>query len=133
MFAIFYKDADVIAWHPDPENMGPTSLTYDLIEELPAVIFNTPAGYVARRVSAGGYELYELPKPEPTPADKIATLENEATLLALELVNTQTRLDQSEADAAATLLELVHTQARLQQSEVDHAALLLKLVDKGVI
>jgi hypothetical protein len=42
----------------------------------------------------------------------VEALENEAALLALELVNTQTRLHQSEAD---------------------HAALLLELVDKGVI
>jgi hypothetical protein len=75
----------------------------------------------------------QLQPPEPGPADRIATLENEAALLALELVNTQTRLDQSEADAAAALLELVDTQTRLQQSEGDHAALLLELVDKGVI
>jgi hypothetical protein len=112
MVAIFYNGTHVTAWFPDPENMESTSLTYDLIEELPEIISNTPTGYAVKRVSAGVYELYELPKPEPTPADKIVTLENEAALLALELVDTQ---------------------ARLQQSQADHAALLLELVDKGVI
>lgn len=133
MFAIFYNGTNVTAWHTDPENMEPTTLTYDLIEELPEVISNTPAGYDVRRVSENVYELYELPKPEPTPADRVAMLENEAALLAMELVNTQTRLDQSEADAATTLLELVDTQTRLHQSENDHAALLLELVNKGVL
>ncbi|MHA7963519.1 hypothetical protein ACX93W_05180 [Paenibacillus sp. CAU 1782] len=44
--------------------------------------------------------------------ETVAALENESALMALELVDTQTRL---------------------QQSEADHAALLLELVDKGVI
>jgi hypothetical protein len=112
MIAIFYNGQYVTAWHPDPENMGPTSLTYDLVEQVPEILARLPDGYAVKRVSAGVYELYELPKPEPTSADKIVTLENEAALLVLELVDTQTRL---------------------QQSETDHATLLLELVDKGVI
>lgn len=112
MIAIFYNEQYVTAWHPDPENMGPTSLTYDLLEDVPEILARTPEGYGVKRVSEGVYELYVLPKPETTPADKIAMLENEAALLALELVDTQ---------------------SRLQQSEDDHATLLLELVDKGVI
>ena len=108
MIAIFYRGKDVIAWHPDPKNMEPTTLTYDLVDKVPEVIANTPAGYGVKRVSEGVYELYELPKPKPTPTDKITTMENEAALLALELVDTQTRLQQSEADHAALLLELVN-------------------------
>lgn len=49
---------------------------------------------------------------EQMPVNKIEALESEASLLALNLLNTQTRL---------------------QQSENDHAALLLELVDKGVL
>lgn len=48
------------------------------------------------------------PTPEPTPEQqRIAQLEDEAALLALELVDTQIRLGQSEADHAALLFELV--------------------------
>jgi hypothetical protein len=112
MFAIFFIGKDVVAWHSDAENMESTTISYDLVNELPEVLANTPAGYGVKRGSEGVYELYELPKPEPTPTDKIATLEYESAILALELVDTQ---------------------ARLQQSQADHAALLLELVDKGVI
>jgi hypothetical protein len=49
---------------------------------------------------------------EQIPDKKFEALENEASLLGLKLINTQTRL---------------------QQSENDHAALLLELVDKGVL
>jgi hypothetical protein len=112
MVAIFYNGTNVTAWHPDHEDMGSTTMAYDLVEELPESLANTPTGYALRRVSEGVYELYELSKLEPTPADKISTQENEAALLSEELLNTQTRL---------------------QQSENDHAALLLELVDKGVL
>lgn len=44
---------------------------------------------------------------KPPIAVTVEALENEAALLALELVDTQTRLQQSEADHAALLLELV--------------------------
>ncbi|GBG11327.1 hypothetical protein PAT3040_06128 [Paenibacillus agaridevorans] len=60
------------------------------------------------------YEMEELtPHPAPIiPSDRVAKLEDEAAMLALELVDTQIRLD---------------------QSETDHASLLFELVDKGVL
>ncbi|XID95787.1 hypothetical protein ACF3MZ_15220 [Paenibacillaceae bacterium WGS1546] len=43
----------------------------------------------------------------PRPEDRVVQLENESALLALELVDTQIRLDQTEAEQAALLLELI--------------------------
>jgi len=48
-----------------------------------------------------------LPPPEPSPADRIAQLEEENALLALELAQTQIRLDQAEQEQAELLLTLV--------------------------
>lgn len=103
MLALIFNNGVYLGYHTDPENMDPTTLTYDLVEELPEVISNTPAGYAVKRISEGVYELYELPKPEPTPADKITALESENTALKLalaELAETQ------EADKLATQLAL---------------------------
>jgi len=46
------------------------------------------------------------PPPEPAP-DRISLLEDENALLALELAQTQVRLDQAEQEQAELLLELV--------------------------
>jgi hypothetical protein len=51
-------------------------------------------------------ELAEWQPPE-TPSQKIANLETENALLALELATTQLRLEQAEQEQAALLLELV--------------------------
>lgn len=51
-------------------------------------------------------ELAAWQTPE-TPQEKIANLEAENALLALELAQTQMRLDQAEQEQAALLLELV--------------------------
>jgi len=50
------------------------------------------------------------PEPEPrppAPQERIEALEEENAFLALELVNTQLRLDQAEQEQADLLLELV--------------------------
>jgi len=55
----------------------------------------------------------------PSEPDRITQLENESAMLALELVDTQIRLDDTER--------------RLEQSEAEQAALLLALVEAEVI
>lgn len=45
--------------------------------------------------------------PQPTPQERIEALENENALLAIELAQTQIRLDQAEQEQAALLFELV--------------------------
>jgi len=53
------------------------------------------------------YEPVHPQPPEPSPADRIAQLEEENALLALELIDTQIRLEQAQQEQAALLLELV--------------------------
>jgi len=48
-----------------------------------------------------------LPPPPPSLEDRIVQLEDESAMLALELVDTQIRLEQSENEQAALILELV--------------------------
>ncbi|WP_372636902.1 hypothetical protein [Cohnella sp.] len=57
---------------------------------------------------------WDYAPPEPSgqqeyqrPEDRIVQLEDESTLLALELVDTQIRLDKAETEQAALLLELI--------------------------
>jgi|GEM_PF-6104775 len=45
----------------------------------------------------------------------------------------KSRIEVLEDEAAMLALELVDTQIRLDQSETDHAILLFELVDKGVL
>jgi hypothetical protein len=54
----------------------------------------------------GGWHLAGYAPPE-SPSQKINNLENENALLALELAQTQLRLDQAEQERAALLLTLV--------------------------
>jgi len=86
--------------------MNELGTAYDLVSEVPEIIQNVPAGYVVRRISEGQYELVALPTPEPEP-DPLSLLEEENALLALELVQTQLRLDQVEQEQADLLLLLV--------------------------
>ncbi|OUM89452.1 MAG: hypothetical protein BAA01_00615 [Bacillus thermozeamaize] len=48
-----------------------------------------------------------LPPALRSPDERIAQLEDESAMLALELVDTQIRLEQSEQEQAALILELV--------------------------
>jgi hypothetical protein len=102
---IFYRDY-VTGFHDSPNisEFDEAGIEYDLVEEIPDMIRNWPPGYVVKRISSGNYELEKLPDP---PKDRIAQLENESAMLALELVDTQIRLDQAETEQAALLLELV--------------------------
>jgi hypothetical protein len=52
-------------------------------------------------------ESLQLPPPEPTPDARIAQLESENALIALELVETQIQLEQVQQEQAVLLLELV--------------------------
>lgn len=47
------------------------------------------------------------PAPQPTPQERIEVLEDENALLALELAQTQLRLDQAEQEQADLLLMLI--------------------------
>ncbi|WP_373233315.1 hypothetical protein [Cohnella sp.] len=109
MIAIIHDRQYVLGYHPSPDVEGFDELgtQYDMLEEVPEIILNTPPGSIVRRITVGEYELEALPPPVPVPEDRITQLENESAMLALELVDTQIRLDQAETEQAALLLELI--------------------------
>jgi len=99
MQAILYTfDGYVYGFHPNPDlaEFETSGVNYDLVDELPEIIGNTPAGYVVKRIAAGQYELEPLPPPEP----------DQITQLQLALTELAEAYEQDMTDTQLALAEL---------------------------
>jgi len=109
MKLVTYHGDMVIGYNEDAnaDEYDAAGILYDIVDDIPESIKNFPQGYIFKRMGPGEYAREPLP---PAPSDRIAQLEDEAAMIALELANTQIRLDQSESDQAALLLALVEAE-----------------------
>lgn len=81
MKAVIYNGGYVVGCHdtPNPTEFDALGTQYDLIDEVPGVIRNTPPGHIVKRLNSGEYVLEALP-PEPSDLDILGQ-----QLVALEL------------------------------------------------
>jgi len=112
MHAIIYREDEVIGVFPDmPENTEIVD-EYIIVENLPDVVMGIPSDERCRIKSFDPLVIEREPIPivEARPTDeqiRIAQLEEENALMALELMNTQIRLDATEQTTADLLFNLV--------------------------
>lgn len=110
MVAVLLNERGMVTGHvPNvtEEDTAEYQVPFVLYDELPPKILEQPADKLAY-IDPDTLEIYYVDKSEePIPMDPITALEEENALLALELAQTQLRLDQAEQEQAALLLELV--------------------------
>jgi hypothetical protein len=97
--AIIFSGDNVVGYHPEPniEEMDALGTQYELVEEVPDIILNTPVNHIVKRTAEGLYELVEFNNsPQPSP--------DQLRLEQLEAENAQLRTDM--ADVQMALAEL---------------------------
>lgn len=114
MRAVIYNGDRVTGYHlsPDIEDFDDLGTQYDVLQEIPEIILNTPSGHTVKRNGPGDYELEPLPPPEPSDLDiigqqlvqrELETLElrSENQMLGHQIVSLELRLLALEGGAGA--------------------------------
>ncbi|MCU6709391.1 hypothetical protein M6D81_11815 [Paenibacillus sp. J5C_2022] len=88
MIAIIYNSSTVSGIHPTPniEEFDANGVEYELVEEIPALIANTPEGHYVIKNDAGELEAVPFPVPEPTEEQQRITQLEADNLTLMEAV-----------------------------------------------
>jgi hypothetical protein len=103
MIAIILNGNYVKGVFPDYTESVQLMNEFILVDELPSAFIDLPENVIVK-YEGGEFQRVELP---PKPPDRIAQLESDNAFLALQLVDTQARLDASEQAQADLILSLV--------------------------
>ncbi|WP_027087412.1 hypothetical protein [Cohnella panacarvi] len=87
MKAIILSGSYIIGYHesPDIEDFEALGAQYELVEEIPEIILNTPRGMRVVRSESGTYELEDILQPASTPEQEITQLKMDNLSLKLAL------------------------------------------------
>jgi hypothetical protein len=103
MIAILLNNGYVKGVFPDYTENVEIMGEFVLVSELPAVFIDLPENVIVK-YEGGEFQRVDLP---PKPPDRISQLESDNAFLALQLADTQARLDVSEQAQADLILSLV--------------------------
>lgn len=108
MVAIIYSRGYVVGYNTTPniEEFETLGTHYDLIDELPSVISETPKDYAVKRIGPGEYELEKLPEKPPELVDRITQLEQDQLAVKLAVAELASVSEQDKLDIQLALDEL---------------------------